>query len=141
MSVKFHLCLLLVAATLVSGGQALKCYQCGGIGGSRLCDSAPSMSSFEVECFPVGHTLANVIPGLNLYGHVICFTSYENNQETRGCDFLTHGVTTLGCEQEKCICATDLCNSAASFNFSSQLFILTLLTAAAAAAAAAMVHI
>lgn len=67
---------------MIVGSDALKCYQCGGIGGSRSCDSAASLASFEVECYPVGHTLANVIPGLNLYGQVICFTSFENGALT-----------------------------------------------------------
>lgn len=127
MYIKLHLCLFGIAIALLSGSDALKCYQCGGIGNSKSCESAPSLAPFEKECNPLG-------PELNVLGHVIvgenvCFTSSETNYTVRGCEYVGFKLTKLGWEQKKFFCNTDLCNSARGLHNSSLLFIITLFIA------------
>jgi len=108
------------------GCTALKCYQCGGIGGSKQCDLSSSMASFAVDCYPLGRSLPDVLPGRE--GNLVCFhTVDQKNHETRGCNFLFKGVTTIGCLGDTCLCDTDLCNNAARAGYTTSAMFFMLL--------------
>jgi len=139
---KLHFILLMMTtATLFSGCAGLRCYKCEGDKGSESCAAFSRARSayvvrhlvnlFEVEC-----SLGEDVAGVQQFCYK--FKPSKNNlitsTETRGCRVhASHGLISVGCDGEACLCDTDLCNDAADarVRYGTGIFILTLLASIA----------